>query len=814
MENKENISSDFIEFFKSYFKGENFTEEIEFNLRFYVFLLQSYIEYIKIPNKELINAWENDIKSFLFKKYNFEKDGIFNVHADVKFLIKDIDDLIKKSKYKTMNKELSYKKNNMIKVQSDDNLKKRGSIKNFDIIGDNIKSDEEQDEFETDFEIIKIDMEEELMNSKNIINDLTINNEDDEYKGLKKNITMGNLKSHSPTISSKSTAISIYDELQKNINKNDLELKSTLTLNIKQTNKEINPNFLEEFETEGITIVYKKNVIAQMTYNVFLKKIVIGNFFDDHFEYTYNFIEQCFYFMKREIVFKKIINCYNHYTDLKVPFIQRKKLINFMNILVIKLYECFPKIDYQDKLLTIIKTFYNSLISELKSNSKKRNSSIREFFFGGMNAIKTSVENIKEKNKDIKEKKEEKNKLRQSFSFFFGNNKKTEENEGQKKNIIKENNEKENESNIEEEVINECEKILVLFKSEAPKEDLLAETESNLYIYKLKIKQQNSKKLEKKNSRNQGKKLIRCNTERTTLSVLDEKESKEIFKKTKPYFSCLNYDIKEIGEKLINVSKLALNKIKRKELYNGAFSKRSKKITSPNVLECINKFDKLISFIVEDILSYDYPKDRAQMIDKWAKIADYCRMRNDYNDTLAIYIALKKGSILGLNITWGIVKSGTQKIIRRLDEFCCFLGNYKNIRSSMKSLNKNAFYIPYLGLLLKDINFYEENYKYLVNGNLINFEKINIVQNCLDEFFHFQKTKDKNNIKLIEELNFFDNLEVQTEDYLNNLADKIEPVFTLNKNPKKVKRLTIIDKKYFSGHSDKNFNSQKRLSHA
>ena len=71
-----------------------------------------------------------------------------------------------------------------------------------------------------------------------------------------------------------------------------------------------------------------------------------------------------------------------------------------MNILVIKLYECYPRIEYQDNVLTIIKTFNNSLIKDLKLNSaksKKRVTSIQEFLYSGINAIKSSVENIKEK---------------------------------------------------------------------------------------------------------------------------------------------------------------------------------------------------------------------------------------------------------------------------------------------------------------------------------------------------------------------------------------------------------------------------------
>ena len=793
--NKDNLSSDFIDFFKYYFQEQKFTEEKEFNLKFYIFLLQSYIDYMKIPDKKLTDSWEKEIKPFLLKKYSFEQSGIFNVNADIKFLIKEIDKLIKKSKF--------------------------------------IKINKAEEEYENDLEIIKINDEEELINRN-----INKNKNDNIKYDIKRTVSMNDLKNHSPTIASKSTAISIYDELNNKIDDSRSTLSSDNYNNSKV--KEITPFFADEFETEGVTIVHKKDVILQMTYNLFLKKIVVGNFFDEYFEYTINFTEQCFFFMKRDIVFKKLMDCYKYYTDLKVPFIQRKNLIHFMNILVIKMYECFTKIEFKEDILSIIKKFYNDLINCLKPivlKSKKRSSKLQEFFFGGINAIKSGVNNInkniiskiekniigennenneKEKEKDLKQQENIKN-IKENLNIILAKRQQVKEeqekskiNEIKKEEQNKDNNkekeveiEKKKEMLPEEEIMIECEKILSLFKTEVPKQDILSQVEQSLIFYKLKIKFQNNKKAQNKNAKNVIRTLKKSNTERVlNVSKLEEDKPKELYIK-RPYFSCLNYEVKDIGEELIHISQSALNSIKRKELYNGAFLKKSKLITSPNIMENINKFNNLTTFIIEDILSYDFPKDRAKIIERWANIADYCRKRKDYNDIFAVNSVFKNFIIIGLDLTWREVGNKTKKIIRDLDNFCSFEGNYKNVREDMKLLNKNEFYTPYLGLLLKDLNFFEENYKYLVNCTFINFEKINVVQKAIDEFFHFQKNKDKKSANLLPDLNFFENLESQKEDYLENLANKLEPKFTLYMNPKKVKRLTYIDKKYFKGHSGK-----------
>ena len=57
-------------------------------------------------------------------------------------------------------------------------------------------------------------------------------------------------------------------------------------------------------------------------------------------------------------------------------------------------------------------------------------------------------------------------------------------------------------------------------------------------------------------------------------------------------------------------------------------------------MENIDKFNILTFFIIEDILSYDFAKDRAKIVEKWIKIAEYCKERKDYNDCVAINSAL------------------------------------------------------------------------------------------------------------------------------------------------------------------------------
>ena len=142
-----NLSTDFIDFFHSYFKGKKIEEEIDLNLRFYISILQSYIEYLKTPDISIIKEWKEEIKPFLLKIYPFEQSGIFNINADIKFLINDIDNIIEQSEIENINID------NVLK-------------EDINIIY------EDKVEYEDDLDLLKIDIEEKLNNEKNEIKGL------------------------------------------------------------------------------------------------------------------------------------------------------------------------------------------------------------------------------------------------------------------------------------------------------------------------------------------------------------------------------------------------------------------------------------------------------------------------------------------------------------------------------------------------------------------------------------------------------------------------------------------------------------------
>ena len=349
----------------------------------------------------------------------------------------------------------------------------------------------------------------------------------------------------------------------------------------------------------------------------------------------------------------------------------------------------------------------------------------------------------------------------------------------------------------EEEIVTEITNIKVLFSIETKKREL-DQTKSKISFYK-NIKKLIAESIGKPINESELNKIKSRHQLLKSVTMFSFNQNNKLYlPKNEGFFNILDWGSEIIGEKLISTSKININKIQRRELYKAIFLKKDKMTTCPILMDIIEKFNQLTFFIIQDILSYDFSKDRAKIIEKWVTIAQYCKDRKDYNDLVAINSALNNFIITGLSRTLKNISKEKKELMKNISKFCRYQGNFKILREDIAKLSYSDFYIPYLGMLLKDLSFFEENSKYIINDTLVNFEKLENVQLVMEKFFNFKNTKDKINPILPEELSFFDNLENLNETILEELANKLEPKFTLYANKKKEKRKTDIDRKYFS----------------
>lgn len=259
------------------------------------------------------------------------------------------------------------------------------------------------------------------------------------------------------------------------------------------------------------------------------------------------------------------------------------------------------------------------------------------------------------------------------------------------------------------------------------------------------------------------------------------------------FFDIFCYKSVDIAKELTRISYHQLLKIKPKEFFKGVFTKKNKDKTSPNITHMTECFNKLSYWATEEILSFDYPEDRALVIEKLIDISNELINLNNFNDSMSIASGLGLFFVNKnyLSKTWKHVSKKSMKIFENIKNILNFQDNYKNLREKIEECQeKNIPYIPYLGIYNKRICFLEEYGPYVKDKSLVNVDKIVLVQQILDQIFQFRAYNYDIFGSRKNELIFFQCLDPSEENKLEKLASALEPNFTLNNKKNHEKRIT------------------------
>ena len=835
--NKIDLEEQLIDFYHLYFIKTECSADLA---RFLLSFIQTYITDNDNFNIDVVDVWNKEIKIFIKEKFPMNKNGQFIENSDIIFLIQLIDDTFKVKKLKKISKD----KLCIIKsFQEDIEIKKRtNSMTSLRPHSQTIDSKDTRDSSlkRDNFGLTKQSSQNNIFKIKDINNNKNesikeknnINNKDDKEKKIEKlDIRIKNELT--------------YQELVKKIIFENYADDNILLLYhfIKQCFSFIKIDDLFDEILNQIENLDEKNF---NNLSEFSKVLIIEMIY-----YYQNEIlnDECFSKAKNLcyiLITKSIINMINN--DIKINEIKRDKFINDnlnidindINIFILKKEKednnieevnnenlrksnlnkikdrSIPKkVTFKEKS-NFIEEIKKEKIEEIYKISKTLRRSTKNYSVGGdREVLKNTTKEEDEKNE---KSEDDKQKRKSSFDTDSDDN---NDDLYSDDNSLKEENDKEEEKNkeiinnikeqgkIKQNLISTKERDLVILgkivslleKFKEKEIDLEEENEkenmkkikNNIDIYK-----EIQKKLDQERKifllpRQRQKRM----TKNYTSYIGSISKKPEIIREylNQGYFCVTDWKTEEIGQQLMTVSKSLLRKIQPRELYRAKFLKKDKEKTSPNVVECINKFNRLTSFIMEDILSYNTAKDRAKIYEKWVLIADYCKTNKDYNDLIAIFSAFNHYIITGLKLTLKEVKTKTNSILNKIKHFCTVEGNYKNIRVDMDNCDKTGeIFIPYLGMLLRDINFFEEKSKYLNEKGYINFNKIEKINEMFKLYFKF-KNKEDNKNNNIPELDFFNDLEDITEEYLEITADNLKSGFKSETSKKK--RLTNIDEKYF-----------------
>lgn len=188
----------------------------------------------------------------------------------------------------------------------------------------------------------------------------------------------------------------------------------------------------------------------------------------------------------------------------------------------------------------------------------------------------------------------------------------------------------------------------------------------------------------------------------------------------------------------------------------------------------VNRFNHVAFWVATEICSNAVLATRRTVLELFINIADGCWQSNNFNSTMEILAGLSMGPVSRLKHTWGGISAAGLEMFKRLENEMKPTKNYQLYRERMQKLkSENTPLLPWLGLILKDITFMDENPDHLDNG-LINFEKVGLLGNLISEVEWLQSQTFS--LQEVEEpiVNFLNNLNIKNEDelYKMSLADR------------------------------------------
>jgi len=283
-------------------------------------------------------------------------------------------------------------------------------------------------------------------------------------------------------------------------------------------------------------------------------------------------------------------------------------------------------------------------------------------------------------------------------------------------------------------------------------------------------------------------------------------------------FELINWNEKEIARQLSLTTQFLYCKIQPLELILSSTNTQDKFSNSINIINIIDRFNKISLWIQEEILSYDNSFQRTLALSKVIDIITELRKMNNFNDAINLITAINSLPIKYLHKTFNKLDSNKKNLLKEHCTFFSSENNFNNLKEEIDKIiknnnNKNSQNtnneeinnnknennennnkdddvfkllpcnikheypcIPYFGLILKDLTAIEFKEKYVYffeenNRSMINFNKILKINTLIDYFYCFKRNLYM--FKPVFKLGFLSSLKIRLEDELISLSEKL-----------------------------------------
>jgi son of sevenless len=239
-------------------------------------------------------------------------------------------------------------------------------------------------------------------------------------------------------------------------------------------------------------------------------------------------------------------------------------------------------------------------------------------------------------------------------------------------------------------------------------------------------------------------------------------------------FNVLNISGKELAEQLTYIDYKYYSEIKFTEMLGQSWNKEKKRFMAPNLMRSINFLNKISGWVAVQILTENNLEKRVKIVKYFLKVLPELVNLNSLNMIQAVNSALSGSAIHRLNNTWEQIEEKEIQERTKVDELISTRGNFKNLRNTMSNCyDSGKECSPFIGILLKDLVFFDDGNPKLVDGK-INFNKCIGFFSIMKNILRFQK-RDFNiipNPKIIKSIVEFKPMD---EKILYNMSLQLQP---------------------------------------
>ncbi|XP_015792676.1 ras-specific guanine nucleotide-releasing factor 2-like isoform X4 [Tetranychus urticae] len=199
----------------------------------------------------------------------------------------------------------------------------------------------------------------------------------------------------------------------------------------------------------------------------------------------------------------------------------------------------------------------------------------------------------------------------------------------------------------------------------------------------------------------------------------------------------------EIAESMTYLDHKIFISIQSEEFLGQAWMKSDRATRAPHILLMTRRFNEVSRLVASEIMRATDMQKRIMIIEKWAAVADICRMFHNFNGVLQICAAFTNSSVYRLKRTWERVKKTVpvRQSINKLQSLVNTDGRFRNMREALHRCDPPC--IPYLGMYLTDLSFIEEGTPNFTEDGLLNFSKMRMIAHVIREVRQYQQTPYK-----------------------------------------------------------------------